>query len=125
MPYMRNDSVAIINANIVNEGSIFQGDLLIKAGRIIKVEPSIHPSEGTKVIDAKGKYLLPGLIDDQVHFREPGLTHKGGILSESSAAVAGGVTSFMDMPNVKPATTTRELLAQKYALAAGLSLIHI
>ena len=119
MPNMRKDSVAIINANIVNEGSIFQGDLLIKAGRIIKVEPSIHPSEGTKVIDAKGKYLLPGLIDDQVHFREPGLTHKGGILSESSAAVAGGVTSFMDMPNVKPATTTRELLAQKYALAAG------
>jgi len=119
MPNMRKDSVAIINANIVNEGSIFQGDLLIKAGRIIKVEPSIHPSEGTKVIDAKGKYLLPGLIDDQVHFREPGLTHKGGILSESSAAVAGGVTSFMDMPNVKPATTTRELLAQKYALATG------
>ena len=119
MPNMRNDLIAIINANIVNEGSIFQGDLLIKAGRIIKVEPSIHPSEGTKVIDAKGKYLLPGLIDDQVHFREPGLTHKGGILSESSAAVAGGVTSFMDMPNVKPATTTRELLAQKYALAAG------
>ena len=119
MPNMRKDSIAIINANIVNEGSIFQGDLLIKGGRIIKVEPSIHIPDGTQVIDAKGKYLLPGLIDDQVHFREPGLTHKGGIMSESSAAVAGGVTSFMDMPNVKPATTTRELLAQKYALAAG------
>ena len=119
MSNMRNDSIAIINANIVNEGSIFQGDLLIRGGRILKVESSIHIPEGTQVIDAKGKYLLPGLIDDQVHFREPGLTHKGGILSESSAAVAGGVTSFMDMPNVKPATTTRELLAQKYALAAG------
>jgi len=116
---MRKDSIAIINANIVNEGSIIQRDLLIKGGRIIKVESSIHIPEGTQVIDAKGKYLLPGLIDDQVHFREPGLTHKGGILSESSAAVAGGVTSFMDMPNVKPATTTRELLAQKYALAVG------
>ena len=119
MPNMRNDLIAIINANIVNEGSIFQGDLLIRGGRIKKIESSIHIPEGTEVIDAKGKYLLPGLIDDQVHFREPGLTHKGGILSESSAAVAGGVTSFMDMPNVKPATTTRELLAQKYALAAG------
>ena len=119
MPYMRNDSVAIINANIVNEGSIFQGDLLIKAGRIIKIGSSIHTQVGTKIIDAKGKYLFPGLIDDQVHFREPGLTHKGGILSESSAAVAGGVTSFMDMPNVKPATTTRQLLAEKYTLAAG------
>ena len=116
---MRNDLIAIINANIVNEGSIFQKDLLIRGGRIKKIESSIHIPEGTEVIDAKGKYLLPGLIDDQVHFREPGLTHKGGILSESSAAVAGGVTSFMDMPNVKPATTTRELLAQKYALAAG------
>ena len=115
MPNMRKDSIAIINANIVNEGSIIQRDLLIKGGRIIKVESSIHIPEGTQVIDAKGKYLLPGLIDDQVHFREPGLTHKGGILSESSAAVAGGVTSFMDMPKVKPATTTRELLAQKYA----------
>ncbi len=77
MPYMRNDSVAIINANIVNEGSIFQGDLLIKAGRIIKIGSSIHTQVGTKIIDAKGKYLFPGLIDDQVHFREPGLTHKG------------------------------------------------
>ena len=104
---------------IVNEGSIFQGGLLIKAGRIVKIGSSIHTQVGTKVIDAKGKYLFPGLIDDQVHFREPGLTHKGGILSESSAAVAGGVTSFMDMPNVKPATTTRQLLAEKYTLAAG------
>jgi dihydroorotase len=116
---MRNDSIAIINANIVNEGSIFQGDLLIRGGRILKVESSIHIPEETQVIDAKGKYLLPGLIDDQVHFREPGLTHKGGILSESAAAVAGGVTSFMDMPNVKPPTTTRKLLAEKYAMAAG------
>jgi dihydroorotase len=77
MPYMRNDSVAIINANIVNEGLIFQGDLLIKAGRIIKIGPSIHTQVGTKVIDAKGKYLFPGLIDDQVHFRGHAQHHQG------------------------------------------------
>ena len=114
---MKNHSIAIINANIVNEGSIRQEDILISNGRIKQITSDLKLNEGMEVIDASGKYLLPGLIDDQVHFREPGLTHKGGILSESAAAIAGGVTSFMDMPNVNPPTLNRELLSDKYSIA--------
>ena len=94
---MSKQSIAIINANVVNEGSINQRDILIDSGRIKRIDNQIRIDSNTEVIDAKGQYLMPGLIDDQVHFREPGLTHKGGIRSESAAAVAGGVTSFMDL----------------------------
>jgi dihydroorotase len=109
----------IKNARIVNEGRIQDGDLLIKDGRIAKIASSIAAPAGVTVHDAKGKLLLPGMIDDQVHFREPGLTHKGDLATESAAAVAGGITSFFDMPNNNPTITTRELLAKKYELAKG------
>ena len=116
---MTNQATLIINAAIVNEGKITEEDVLIKNGRIETIGVNISAPNGVEVIDANGKLLLPGLIDDQVHFREPGLTHKGGIRSESMAAIAGGVTSFMDMPNVDPPTLTRELLLQKYEIARG------
>ena len=116
---MTNQAILIINAAIVNEGKTLEGDLLIKNGRIETIGANLSAPDGAEVIDASGKWLLPGLIDDQVHFREPGLTHKGGIRSESMAAIAGGVTSFMDMPNVDPPTLTRELLLQKYEIARG------
>ena len=116
---MTTQAILIINATIVNEGNSSEEDILIKDGRIAAIGKKISASEGTEIIDAGGKLLLPGLIDDQVHFREPGLTHKGGIRSESMAAVAGGVTSFMDMPNVNPPTLTRDLLSQKYQIAKG------
>lgn len=109
----------ITNALLVNEGRRFEADLLIRNERIEKIAPKITAPAGVEVIDAKGRWLLPGLIDDQVHFREPGLTAKGDLATESAAAVAGGVTSFMDMPNVNPQTITREALAAKYALANG------
>ena len=89
--------ISIINSKVVNEGNIHEADLYIKNGRIEKISTSLEPIG--EVIDASGLLLLPGVIDDQVHFREPGLTHKGSIISESRAAVAGGTTSFMDMPN--------------------------
>lgn len=109
----------ITNARLLNEGAITESDLLIKNGRIEKVAKAIAAPVGTVVYDAKGKLLMPGMIDDQVHFREPGLTHKGHLASESAAAVAGGITSFMEMPNTIPNTVTRQVLADKYALAAG------
>lgn len=109
----------ITNARLVNEGQITPADLLVRAGRIERIAPQIAAPAGVEVIDARGRLLLPGMIDDQVHFREPGLTHKGDMASESAAAVAGGITSFMDMPNTNPTTTTRERLVEKYALAAG------
>ncbi len=115
--FMTKQAILIMNAAIVNEGNILEENLLIKNGRIEKVGKEISAPDGAEVIDASGKWLLPGLIDDQVHFREPGLTHKGGIRSESMAAIAGGVTSFMDMPNVNPPTLNRELLSQKYEIA--------
>lgn len=98
----------IKNATIINEGRTFTGSVLIEDDKIAAVYEGTIPAESgdATVIDATGKYLLPGAIDDQVHFREPGLTHKGDIASESRAAVAGGVTTFMDMPNTKPQTTT-------------------
>jgi dihydroorotase len=109
----------ITNARLINEGRITEGDVLIRNGRIEKIAPSITAPAGTVVHDAAGQLLMPGMIDDQVHFREPGMTHKGHLASESAAAVAGGITSFMDMPNTIPNTTTRAVLAEKYALAAG------
>ena len=108
----------IKNAKIVNEGQIFESDLLIENDLILKISKNIPESEADKVIDATGKFLLPGVIDDQVHFREPGLTHKGDIASESKSAVAGGVTSFIDQPNTVPNAVTQELLEEKYKLGA-------
>ncbi len=115
----------IKNANIVNEGKIFKASLVIE-GKYIKsiITSGILPEEGYEEIDADGKYLIPGVIDDQVHFREPGLTHKGDIEEGSRAAVAGGITSFMDMPNVNPQTTTLELLEDKFRIASEKSLAN-
>jgi dihydroorotase len=109
--------ILIKNASIVNEGKIEQKDLLINGEIIEKIDNNISDSNA-QVIDASGKYLFPGLIDDQVHFREPGLTHKGNIYSESRAAVAGGTTSFMEMPNTNPQALTQELLEEKYQIAS-------
>ncbi len=106
----------IVNAKIVNEGKVVDGDVLISGERIEKVGSQLS-DRNARVIDAKGTFLFPGAIDDQVHFREPGLTHKGTIHSESRAAIAGGVTSFMEMPNTVPPVFTQELLEQKYAIA--------
>lgn len=114
----------ISNANIVNEGQVFQGDVLINGQFIERIGKDLSSLSANHVIDARGKYLLPGVIDDQVHFREPGLTHKGNIHSESRAAVAGGVTSFMEMPNTNPPTFTQELLEQKYQIASRSSLAN-
>ena len=112
-------SVLIKNAKIVNEGTIFEGDVLIENEFIVEIAETISAkSSATKIINAEGNYLIPGMIDDQVHFREPGLTHKGDIASESRAAVAGGITSFIEMPNTNPQTTTIELLEEKFAIAA-------
>ncbi|RFN59394.1 dihydroorotase [Marixanthomonas ophiurae] len=111
-------SILIKNANIVNEGSIFQGDVLVENDIIAEISNSISAkSSDTKIIDADGQYLLPGMIDDQVHFREPGLTHKADIESESKAAVAGGITTFIEMPNTIPQATTIELLEDKFTIA--------
>ena len=111
-------SILIKNADIVNEGVIFPGDVLIRSGRIDRIDSSIS-ADADIVIDAKGKALLPGMIDCHVHFREPGLTHKGDMASESAAAVAGGVTSVMEMPNTNPPTVTNERLEEKFAIATG------
>ena len=110
----------IVNARLVNEGRQFDSDLRIGAdGRIAQIGPQLAAGAGEQVIDAAGRWLLPGMIDDQVHFREPGLTHKGDMASESAAAVAGGLTSFMDMPNTNPPTLDAAALQAKYDLAAG------
>ena len=108
----------IKNTIIVNEGKQIQGDVLIQQGRIQKIAPQIETPAGVKEIDGTGQYLIPGAIDDQVHFREPGLTHKANIYTEAKAAVAGGVTSFMEMPNTQPPVFTQELLEDKYAIGA-------
>ena len=102
--------ILIRNAQIVNEGKIFGSDLLIKGDFIFKISSNIEIKKNYKIINAKNKLLIPGVIDDQVHFREPGLTHKATINSESKAAVAGGVTSFIEMPNTIPQTTTVKAL---------------
>jgi dihydroorotase len=113
----------IKNAKIVNEGQIIESDLLIANGRIEKIAPSISATNEV-VIDAKGKYLLPGAIDDQVHFRDPGVTYKADIYTESRAAVAGGITSFMEMPNTVPNALTQDLLEDKYQLGAQKALAN-
>ncbi len=108
----------ILNAFVVNEGSIDETDVLIHGQRIVKLGSDLSSEFSDEVVDGAGKYLLPGIIDDQVHFREPGLTHKATIFSESRAAVAGGVTSYMEMPNTVPNALTQELLEDKYQIAA-------
>lgn len=119
---MKN-TLLIRNASLVNEGRILMADLLIREGRIDKIAASIDINADHE-IDAAGQWLLPGMIDDQVHFREPGLTHKGCIASESAAAVAGGITSFMDMPNTRPPTLSMAALGDKKAIAARDSLAN-
>lgn len=114
----------IKNIRLVNELTISNADVLIDKGRIEKIAPVIQSVSGAHEIDGNGRYLLPGVIDDQVHFREPGLTHKADIHTESKAAVAGGVTSFMEMPNTVPNTLTVDLLEEKYAVAATKSLAN-
>ncbi len=117
-------SILILNAQVVNEGQIREADIFIKDGLIEKIGTGLSGLAADQVIDASGKYLLPGVIDDQVHFREPGLTHKATIRSEARAAVSGGVTSFMEMPNTVPNALTQELLADKYAIAKASSLAN-
>lgn len=116
-------SYLIKNARLVNEGRVVYSDLLIRDGRIAKIAADISDVTAV-IIDAQGSYLMPGAIDDQVHFREPGLTHKGELYTESRAAVAGGITSYMEMPNTVPNTLTQELLEDKYQLAARRSLAN-
>jgi dihydroorotase len=115
--------ILLKNATIINEGKRFESDLLINNDRIEKIAPSISDDQA-QIIDLKGKWLIPGMIDDQVHFREPGLTHKANIMTESRAAVAGGITSFMEMPNTQPNALTQELLQDKYEIAAKSSLAN-
>ena len=119
-------SILIRNATIVNEGRIYRSDLLIKDEIISAINPQVNivAPAGAKIIEADGLILLPGVIDDQVHFRDPGLTYKGDIFTESRAAIAGGVTSFMDMPNTNPQTITIEALNQKYQIGAENSLAN-
>ena len=109
-------SYLLKNGTVVNEGSSKEYDVLIRKNRIEKIGKNLSDDSAT-IIDLAGKYIIPGCIDDQVHFREPGLTHKGNIYSESRAAVAGGITSFMEMPNTSPNATTQELLEDKYQIA--------
>ena len=111
------------NAQIINEGSLVAADVMIQGDRIVKVAKIIDDDEA-EVIDLTGKFLMPGVIDDQVHFREPGLTHKGRIYTEAKAAVAGGITSFMEMPNTKPQALTQALLEDKYLIGAKDSLAN-
>ncbi|MBT7481613.1 MAG: amidohydrolase family protein, partial [Flavobacteriales bacterium] len=113
----------IKNASIVNQGKIFISDLLIEDERIKQISERIDENSDIE-IDATGKYLFPGIIDDQVHFREPGLTHKANICTESKAAIAGGITSYMEMPNTNPQTLTQELLEQKFKIAEEDSLAN-
>jgi dihydroorotase len=116
-------TILIKNGLIINRGNIRAGDIFIKDGFIEKIDPQIDRRADME-LDAQGKFVIPGIIDDQVHFREPGLTHKAEIYTEAKAAVAGGVTSFMEMPNTKPAATTRELLEDKYRRAAEVSIAN-
>ena len=112
----------LLNTRLVNEGRVIETDVLIDNGFIAQIAPNLSGRSADTIIDAAGQYLLPGVIDDQVHFREPGLTHKATIHSESRAGVAGGVTTFMEMPNTVPNALTQELLADKYAVAARTAL---
>lgn len=115
------NTILIANARITSEDGVVEGDVLIKSGRIERISSGSESGGNAVVVDANGRHLLPGMIDDQVHFREPGLTHKGEIATESRAAVAGGITSFMDMPNTRPPTLSLDALEMKYARAAEVS----
>jgi dihydroorotase len=117
-------TILILNAQVVNEGQIVSKDVFIKNGIIEQIGTNLQHLSASKIIEAKGKYLLPGVIDDQVHFREPGLTHKATIYTEAKAAVAGGVTSFMEMPNTVPNALTQGLLEDKYQIASQTSLAN-
>jgi len=117
-------SYLIKNATIVNENKSFRGDVLIENEFIKEIATEIHNFDNVVIIDAKGKYLIPGFIDDQVHFREPGLTHKANIATESRAAVAGGITTFIEQPNTVPQATTQELLEDKFQIAAKDSYVN-
>lgn len=119
-----NNNILILNATIVNEGRQIESDVLIANGKILRIDKNLSGLQAAQVIDAAGKILIPGIIDDQVHFREPGLTAKGNIHSESRAAVAGGITTFMEMPNTIPNALTQELLEDKYEIAARSSLAN-
>ena len=119
-----SQTILIKNGQVVNRGKIETKDILIKDGIIERIDNRIVGKSAALVIDATGKHVLPGIIDDQVHFREPGLTHKATIFTESRAAVAGGVTSFMEMPNVNPPSVTKALLEEKYQIAAQNSLAN-
>ena len=112
------------DASIVNENRILRSDVLIKDGRIEKIAPNITTKYAVPEINASGLFLFPGVIDDQVHFREPGLTQKATIYTESKAAIAGGVTSFMEMPNTQPPAFTQRLLEDKYQIAQHTSLAN-
>lgn len=118
------ENYLIRNIVVVNEGKSLIKDVLIRNGRIEKISDNITYNAAVTEINGEGRYLLPGAIDDQVHFREPGLTHKATIYTESKAAVAGGVTSFMEMPNTVPPVFTQELLEQKYEIGAKNSLTN-
>jgi dihydroorotase len=111
-------STLIKNATIINENKIFKGDVLIENEIIVTISSEIIPTDTVEIIDAQGCYLIPGFIDDQVHFREPGLTHKASIETESRAAIAGGITTFIEMPNTVPQATTHDLLEDKFKIAA-------
>ena len=111
----------LVNATLVNEGRIFESDILLDGDRIASIDTGLSAGSADEVIDVQGCHVLPGLIDDQVHLREPGLMHKATISSESRAAICGGVTSYMEMPNTSPPTTDRAALVDKYARAAGRS----
>jgi dihydroorotase len=117
-------NLLITNARIVNRGTIREGDILIENGFITRIAAQIAVPPTAQVVDAQGHFVMPGIIDDQVHFREPGLTHKATIASESRAGVAGGVTSFMEMPNVNPPSVTQQLLAEKYEIGRNTSLAN-
>jgi dihydroorotase len=119
-----SQSTLIKNAKIINEGNIYEADIRVKDQRFERIDTSISAKPQDIIIEANGNFLLPGMIDDQVHFREPGMTHKGTIASESRAAVAGGITSYMEMPNVNPATTTIDALEKKFAIAKQSSLAN-
>ncbi|MFT4061566.1 MAG: dihydroorotase [Edaphocola sp.] len=119
-----SQAILIKNAVLVNEGQQIHADVFVKNGRIAKIGTQLNPTESYREIDATGKWLVPGVIDDQVHFREPGLTQKATIATEARAAVAGGTTTFMEMPNTAPPAVTQELLEEKYTRAAATSVAN-
>ncbi|HRF80652.1 MAG TPA: dihydroorotase, partial [Flavobacteriales bacterium] len=119
------NDLLIRDALVVNEGRTFNADIVVRGGFIERIATEgVGALGGVEEVDAKGRFLIPGVMDDQVHFREPGLTHKDDIAHASAAAAAGGVTSYMEMPNTNPQTLTQELLAEKYALGAANSVVN-